>query len=148
METNLDKSKEVNYLLKHLLRTGANLEKAGNRILSEYHLNQQQFIVLNEIVRKKTMTPNEIVLELGYEKSNISKIIKKLKVLKYLESVLNPDDHRSIILKPTTIGIKIWKQGIHKLNKDNNIMFQKISIEDIIIMKESVHMISNIIFRK
>jgi len=148
METTLSKSQEIHLLLKYLLRTGASLEKSGNRILNEFELNQQQFIVLNEIKRKKSITANEIVVELGYEKSNISKTVKKLKSLEYIETESNPDDKRIIQVNITKAGTQIWKKCIHKMERENNTLFEDIDLEDITVMKEYVYKISEIILKK
>lgn len=148
MATNKHKSYEINFLLKYLLRIGANLEKIGNRILSEYNLNQQQFLVLNEIHRNNKITQAEMVTELAFEKSNISKIIRKLKILKYIEISRNESDGRSSEIKCTNKGSEIWKKCIDKLDKENNAIFHQSTIAELNKYREFAYNISQIIFPK
>jgi DNA-binding MarR family transcriptional regulator len=70
--------KERAQIVKDLLRLGAFLQREANRLLDDYGLNQQQFVVLKTIQEKGPLSQKEICSDLLFEKSNVSKIVKKL----------------------------------------------------------------------
>lgn len=109
-------SKNATGFIMHLLRIGAYLHRMGDRIAGEYELTQQQFVVLNEIITKGKISQKQLVGELLYQKSNISKIVKKLKSLDLIEILLSPKDKRVTILDATNRGIIIWQQLMERFN--------------------------------
>lgn len=114
-----------------LLQLGTDLLKTGNRIAAEYMLNQQQFIILNEIVRKGTLNQRQLIGELLYEKSNVSKIVKKLKNLNYINVNISHEDGRITLLSPTKEGESVWRQCMEKLNKWNRNWVKSLSGDEI-----------------
>ena len=82
----------------NFLRIGAFLYREGNRIVSEYGLNQQQFVVLKYISRHQPINQKEIYSHLLFEKSNLSKIIKKLKNLDLIKKETDLNDSRYSLL--------------------------------------------------
>ena len=100
----------------HLLRMGAYLHRMGDRIAGEYGLTQQQFVVLNEIITMGKISQKQLVGELLYEKSNISKIVKKLKSSDLIEILISPKDKRVTILNATNKGKNIWQQVMERFN--------------------------------
>lgn len=85
MSTNTEFSEYALRLIKDLLVDGVYLHKEGSRLVNEQNLTQQQFVVLNEIVECSEINQKDFVWNLLFEKSNVSKIVKKLKYLGYIE---------------------------------------------------------------
>ena len=106
-------------IVKQLLRLGAFLQREGGRLLSKLGLNQQQFVVLKEIQEKGPVSQKEICSDLLLEKSNVSKIIKKLESEGLIEMVFSHEDNRISLLTTTKKGKKIINQGMQLLNEWN-----------------------------
>ncbi|MFC1547221.1 MarR family winged helix-turn-helix transcriptional regulator [Candidatus Neomarinimicrobiota bacterium] len=113
------KSNNVNQMVLDLLRIGTFLLREGNRTTGEYDLTQQQFVVLKEIMEKGPISAKRIVGELLFEKSNVSKIIRKLKTNALIEVVVSADDARMKILTITSRGRDVCKAIIEKFESWN-----------------------------
>ena len=109
-----------NKIIINLLRINAYLMREGNRIANKFKINQQQFVVLNYILHNQPVSQNQICSGLLYEKSNISKIIKKLETLKYINVNKSVSDRRSTIIECTKKGKEIVKIALHEFNDFNN----------------------------
>lgn len=96
-------------IVKNLLQLGAFLFRAGNRMIECYGLNQQQFIILSEIVSRQKVSQKQLVAELLLEKSNVSKIVKKLKQEKLINMKISQEDKRATLLSPTAKGREVSK---------------------------------------
>lgn len=103
-------------IVKNLLRIGAFLQKTGNRLIREFDLTQQQFVILNEIVEKGSVNQKQIVGELLFEKSNVSKIVKKLHLAGLINVSSSSEDARTTVLSITNKGKKLWAECMHRLN--------------------------------
>ncbi len=93
-------------IVMNVLKLGAYLHRTGDRLTEEFGINQQQFVVLFEILEKKEANQKQLVGELLFEKSNVSKIIKKLKSMGLIEVKRDSQDARITKLKATDKGIK------------------------------------------
>jgi len=103
----------------NFLRIGKYLDRTGNRIVGEFKLNQQQFAVLNEIGSNGEMTQKMLVGNLLYEKSNVSKIVKKLKTLGYIDVSPSSEDGRVSIIHLKPEGEFVWRQCLKKFHAWN-----------------------------
>ena len=108
--------KKIN-IVKKLLQTGAYLQKTGTRITKQFGLTEQQFVVLNEIVEKGPVNQKHLVGELLFEKSNVSKIVKKLKSEELVSISTSSSDGRATVLNSTLKGDELWEKSINKLNE-------------------------------
>ncbi len=106
-------------VVKNLLRLGAYLQREGSRLLSGFGLNQQQFVVLKEIQEKEPISQKEICSELLFEKSNVSKIIKKLIIGKLVKISYAAGDGRLCLLSTTKKGTLLIDQCMTVLNNWN-----------------------------
>jgi len=112
----MDVQKYKNSVVGGLLAAGAFLNREGDRILREFGLNQQQFVLLKEIQEKGPIRQKELCSGLLLEKSNVSKIVKKLtKTGLALESKDN-DDGRAAILNISSKGERRIKNCMAVLN--------------------------------
>ncbi len=106
-------------IVKHALRLGAFLERTGSRLLKTYGLTHQQFIVLKWIEEKGPISQKDICSDLLFEKSNISKIVKKLQEGKLITMSFSAEDSRVSIVEITTHGKSIINKCMKMLNTWN-----------------------------
>lgn len=103
-------------LVDNLFLISIFLQRTGNKQIAEFDLNQSHFSVLAEIVKTGNIAQKDILGLFMLEKSNLSKIIKKLEQ-KELISVKKPEnDRRKTILKATDKGEKLFSECSEKLN--------------------------------
>lgn len=113
-------NKKANSVIAGLLKIGSHLHKRGDLIASEYDLNQQQFVVLNEIAKRKELIQKDIIGDLVLNKSHVSKILKKLKQLGYIKIVKSTNDKRTTVIQITDNGYAVRKKCLNDFNKWNN----------------------------
>ncbi len=94
-------------IVKNILQLGAFMYREGNRMIENYSLNQQQFIILKEIVTRQKVSQKQLVTELLLEKSNVSKIVKKLKSAKLINIKISQEDKRTTFLSPSKKGREV-----------------------------------------
>lgn len=112
-------SEDALSIVTNILDIGWYLLRVGNRIAGEFDLTQQQFVVLNEVIHKSQINQKQLVEELFFEKSNVSKIIKKLKSLEYIAVSKSEQDGRITVISATEKGKKIWDACMEKFNSWN-----------------------------
>lgn len=117
-------------IIRRLLLLGGYLQKAGNRITAEFGLSQQQFIVLHEVVRKNGVNQKQLVGELLFEKSNTSKIVKKLHNEELIQITRPEYDKRSTHLAPTEKGKKIHTACLARMNSWNHAFLMDLQEEE------------------
>lgn len=103
--------------LHQLLKCSHFIEREVNTILRKFDLKQQQFAVLNEIVRYGPISQKEVADKLLYGKSNISRIIKILSDKKLIQVTSAPMDRRLTLLIETAEGDLLWKNCLRVLDK-------------------------------
>lgn len=125
----IDRSSSV--MVKNFLLIGACLHRIGDKIVSEFSLNQQQFVVLNEIKRVGEISQKLLAGNLIYEKSNISKIISKLKSCGYVTVKRSITDTRVTIVKTTELGDSVWTKAMAKFYAWNEEWVSNIDKKDV-----------------
>ncbi len=118
-------------IVKNLLRLGAFLQREGNRLLNKFNLNQQQFVVLKEIQERGPLSQRDICSELLFEKSNVSKIVKKLAVNKLVNITCSSEDNRISLLIITRKGNKVVEQCMMRLDQWNMDWLKSLSEKEI-----------------
>ncbi|MFO8101183.1 MAG: MarR family transcriptional regulator [Dehalococcoidia bacterium] len=111
-----DATKNAPVIVKDLLRLGSALHRNGDRITGQYGLTQQQFVVLSEIIERGPINQKQLVGGLLIEKSNLSKIVKKLKTLGFIKISSSPEDGRTTLLNITAKGRKVWEKCMVDFN--------------------------------
>lgn len=96
-------------IIQNILRISAYLSRISDRISKKYDLNQQQFAILNEICSYENLIQKDLVDNLFYEKSNVSKVVKKMVKLNLIDWEVEADDNRVKYLIATEEGEEIWK---------------------------------------
>ncbi|VAX25823.1 hypothetical protein MNBD_NITROSPINAE02-1836 [hydrothermal vent metagenome] len=95
--------------------------------MDDFGLNQQQFIVLNTINHREPVSRKDICSNLLFEKSNVSKIVKKFKSPGYVQVSRFPDDKRVDMLQVTRSGrLTVWtSMGEYKPAEGGSIIIPK-----------------------
>ena len=96
-----------NSIVASLLRLGAYLIREGNRLCEDCGLTQQQFVVLRFIGNHGPISQRKICSGLVFEKSHVSKIIKKLRALEVVEIIQSEKDLRVKLIVITDKGNQI-----------------------------------------
>ncbi|MBI9090606.1 MAG: winged helix-turn-helix transcriptional regulator [Desulfobacterium sp.] len=134
-------------IVRKLLQIGAYLQKTGARVTKEYGLTQQQFVVLNEIVEKKTVNQKQLVGELLFEKSNVSKIVKKLNHSELIDISISKGDARLTILSATKKGADLRRKCLDSLNELSLEWLDSLSEYEIEKSLNSLSVIRQLIFK-
>ncbi len=137
-------SEDALFIVTNILDIAWYLLRVGNRIAGKFDLTQQQFVVLNEIINKSDINQKQLVDELFFEKSNVSKIIKKLKSLKYIDVLKSENDGRMTIINATEKGKTIWNTCMEKFNDWNLNFVESLESEEIIEIVNSVKAIKRL----
>jgi DNA-binding MarR family transcriptional regulator len=132
MNTNTNPNKNALRFIKELLVVSVYLHREGGRLVQEHSLTQQQFVVLNEIVECGAINQKDIVGNLLFEKSNVSKIVKKLSELGYIEISTSKHDRRVTIINSTERGEVVWRLCIEKLNSWSVSWLKAIEEDDLV----------------
>jgi DNA-binding MarR family transcriptional regulator len=106
-------------VVKHLLLLGAFLQREASRLLEAHGLNQQQFVVLNEIDERGPLLQKELCSALLFEKSNVSKIVARLVELRLLDVASPLEDARKTVLSVTPRGREVIGLGMGALDQWN-----------------------------
>lgn len=127
-----EKSVEI---VNSLFFTSIFLQKSGNRQIARFGLNQSQFTVLREIVDNRDISQKEILGRFLLEKSNLSKIIKKLGQMGLIKISQSKEDKRITILNGTTKGKKMIRECIGQLDDLKAVFTEPLNEEEI----DSIH---------
>ncbi len=91
-------------IARHMMRLGAFMEREGSRALAPLLLTHQQFLVLSRITEQGSLSQKDLCDKMLYEKSNISRIIKRLNSLGFIQIGPDQEDARRQVISPTGQG--------------------------------------------
>jgi DNA-binding MarR family transcriptional regulator len=111
--------REKTEIVKHALRLGAFLERTGTRLLQDFGLTQQQFIVLKRIEENGPLSQKDICSDLLFEKSNVLKIVRKLTNAGLIRKTFSEEDNRISELNIADRGKEVVNGCMRKLNQWN-----------------------------
>ncbi len=118
-------------MVKELLRLGVYLQREGARMTREYGLTQQQFVVLVAVKEQGPVSQKEIVSDLLYEKSNVSKCISRLDGLGYVATRRSDEDGRRMVCEATDEGRTVVASCMKVMRRSNARWLQGVSEEDL-----------------
>lgn len=101
-------------------------KKYLNNHLKDTDLEDSQAIVLIKIKEHVNLTPKEIFEMRIVEKSSVTKILKKLEELKYIEKIYSNNDGRSYTVGITEKGKEMCLL-IEKITHNLNLLYEKIA---------------------
>jgi DNA-binding MarR family transcriptional regulator len=103
----------TNRLFFKLYQCANMLHKTGSRAVEEEGLTTQQWAVLGALSRegyKQGMSITELATYLMVTRQNLSSVVNRMTRDNYLESLNDPKDGRSRLVRMTEHGRKIWEQ--------------------------------------
>ena len=107
-------------VVRDILKYGAFLQRIGDRILRSYGTTQQEFAVLSAIARDaKPLYQTTIVVDLLVERSNLSKIVKRLQAKGLIEVLPTEGDRRRRLLNLSPAGLDLFMQADVALRRWN-----------------------------
>ncbi|MCK4910798.1 MAG: MarR family transcriptional regulator [Thermodesulfovibrionales bacterium] len=98
-------------IVRHLMRLGAFMEREGSRALIPTNLTHQQFLVLSRISEQGSLSQKDLCDKMLYEKSNVSRIIKRLHSLGLVQIEPDSEDARRQVINTTDKGRLTIAQG-------------------------------------
>jgi len=142
MEINIkieDNEKDLSsMIIGKLMSVGGILQREGNRLLSPYRLNQQQFSILFEIAKAKEVRQKNIINRLLLEKAHVSKVVKKLEIMGLIKIVPLPEDKRSELLSLTEKGEQIINESRNIFNEWKKEKLKQFTKEELSQILESI----------
>jgi DNA-binding MarR family transcriptional regulator len=118
-------------LVQLLLKCGLFLQREMNQVFRRFDLKQQQFSVLDEIVRHGPISQKELGEALLFEKSNISKIVRILLGKNLIKVTVAPMDRRLTLLSDTTEGISLWQDCMRAFNESSTDFLSLLSEDEL-----------------
>ncbi|MGL4801628.1 MarR family winged helix-turn-helix transcriptional regulator [Cetobacterium sp.] len=115
--------KNIAFLISKLSRYQ---KKYLNNYLKNTDLEDSQAIILIKIKEHVNLTPKEIFEMRIVEKPSVTKILKKLEELKYIEKVYSNNDGRSYSVVVTDKGNEMCL-SIEKIIQSLNLLYEKIA---------------------
>lgn len=136
-----DLKKRRKKLLSQLLKCSQYVERETNYILRQFGIKQQQFTVLNEIILNGPVSQKELVDNLLYGKSNISRIVRMLSERRLIQVIVSPIDRRLTLLTETTDGREMWEACSRAIDNASNEYLSQVSSDDVEITLVQMRMI-------
>ena len=106
-------------LVRELLRLGVYLQREGARMAREYGLTQQQFVVLLSVREQGPVAQREIVSDLLFEKSNVSKSIARLEKMGFVSTCRGTEDARTVLCEITARGERVAGECVRVMKRWN-----------------------------
>lgn len=100
-------------------------------MLSDVALNQQQFVVLKEIQERGPLMQRQICSALLFEKSNVSKIVKKLQSRGLVAAAPSPTDARAVRVRVTARGRRVIGRSMLRLRTWNKAWLAGLSAREL-----------------
>lgn len=122
---------DANMVVRELLRLGAYLQREGARMTREYGLTQQQFVVLVVVREQGPISQKEIVSDLLYEKSNVSKSITRLEKLGLVSTRRGDEDSRVVLCEATEQGEQVVKSCMQTMKEGNERWLRHVRQDDL-----------------
>ncbi|MDX2470194.1 MAG: MarR family transcriptional regulator [SAR324 cluster bacterium] len=108
-----------NELIDYITKVTAQLEKGYELELTEFFLNHQQLLVLDRINKEGPISQKDIASQLNLNKAHVSKIVKKLVSLEYLQAIGQDGDARLKLWTTSFTGIQVSTKAFEKISAQN-----------------------------
>lgn len=98
--------------------------------LSEFGITPGQYGVLACLWKDETLTPKEIANILRVENSTISGVLDRMQKRGLIDRILDPNNRRSIRVKPTAAGMAIKEPVQKRIEELNDMVFKDFKPEE------------------
>jgi len=140
--------KESAIVVRRLLRLGAFLQRTGDRLLGDFRLTQQSFIVLKRIQEQGPLRQKDICSGLLFEKSNISKITAKLSRLGLIHVARSSHDSRASRISITVKGAQVAGRAMKRLDEWNSTWLEPVNDSRALAIRAALGQLENLIPRE
>ncbi|MBI4827601.1 MAG: winged helix-turn-helix transcriptional regulator [Nitrospinae bacterium] len=140
--------KDTSAVVRRLLRLGAFLQRTGDRLLGDFRLTQQSFIVLQQIRENGPLRQKDICSGLLFEKSNISKITAKLFGLGLIRVARSPHDARASRISITAKGAMVAGRAMKRLDQWNAAWLKPLDSSSARAIREALGQLENLVPRE
>ncbi len=106
-------------LINYITKANAQLVKGFEQQLAEFSLNHQQLLVLDCINKEGPISQKDIATQLHLNKAHVSKIVKKLISLEYLQAIGQEGDARLKLWTTSLSGIQVSTKALEKVAAQN-----------------------------
>lgn len=138
------KLKSINIVDK-LFMVSLFLQRVGNRQIAKSGLNQPQFAVLGEIAKNKDLSQKDILGKFLLEKSNLSKIIKKLEHMDLIKISFSKQDRRKSSLNATQKGKDFYYDNMAELNNLKEIFTESLTDDELLQIDTAINRLHELI---
>ncbi len=138
IKTNSDYVEYYKSLIRFSFKLVHRFSEFWNEILTEYGLNQTEFLILGVVVDHPGLSQQEIVKVVGTDKSIVSRNLKRLEKKELVRRSPNNEYNHGHFCEPTELGKKIYDE-IHE--KGDPLIEERFSVvdhEDIQIASETL----------
>lgn len=98
--------------------------------LSEFGITPGQYGVLACLWKHETLTPKEIANILRVENSTISGVLDRMQKRGLIDRILDPNNRRSIRVKPTAAGMAIKEPVQKRIEELNDMVFKEFTPQE------------------
>lgn len=98
--------------------------------LSEFGITRGQYGVLACLWKHETLTPKEIANILRVENSTISGVLDRMQKRGLIDRILDPNNRRSIRVKPTAAGMAIKEPVQKRIEELNDMVFKEFTPQE------------------
>ncbi|MCB5726992.1 MarR family transcriptional regulator [Megasphaera elsdenii] len=98
--------------------------------MSEFGITPGQYGVLACLWKDETLTPKEIANILRVENSTISGVLDRMQKRGLIDRILDPNNRRSIRVKPTAAGMAIKEPVQKRIEELNDMVFKDFKPEE------------------
>jgi DNA-binding MarR family transcriptional regulator len=113
----MNKEQIPGVIIGKLMNIGGMLQRLGNKMLSPFNLNHQQYSIFFEIAKVGKVKQKDMVNRLLLEKAHVSKVVKKLQQMELITITENDEDKRSYWLSVTKKGEETLQQCTEMFSK-------------------------------
>ena len=131
-------------IARDLLKFGAFLQRIGDRVLRPFSVSQQEFAVLSAIVREgKPIYQTTIIVALLVERSNLSKIVKRLEMKGLIRVHPRPEDGRLRLLDASPSGVDLFRRANTALIRWNKEWMEGFNGDDLLSLREHLRRLNS-----
>jgi DNA-binding MarR family transcriptional regulator len=105
------------------------LQRLHSACLKDLNVTPTQFSLMTCLVflsQTEKVTPSRIVAFTGMDKMMVSDLIKTLEKKGLLQKMPNPQDGRSFLVEPTSMGETVTNSAVHKIEAMDREFFGKV----------------------
>jgi DNA-binding MarR family transcriptional regulator len=114
MTNEADITEKILIALRRVIRA---VDQHSRQLVQSHGLTGPQALLLNEIVRSKSLTGSELAKRVSLSQATVTDVVKRLESRGFLERIRDTDDKRKMILHASEQGETLVKQSVPLLQE-------------------------------